>query len=109
MKYHFPKTVEDDSEVFLNVARIPDSMLKKVDPTNSVLVTYLKHVNPSVKTRILLKICEEGSSKKVKKSKKGVDDVVHEIRKKQAKTKSSKKTTKETEKPKEKVVDESSK
>ena len=106
MKYHFPKIVEDDLEVYPNVARIPDGMLKKIDPTNSVLVAYLKHVNPSVKTRILLKICEEGSSKKVKKLKKGADDVVHESPNKQTKYKSPKKITNETEKPKEKVVDE---
>lgn len=52
MKYHFPKSVEDDSEVFPNVARITDRMLKKIDPTNSVLVKYLKRINPSVKTRV---------------------------------------------------------
>lgn len=78
-------------------------MLKKIVPTN------LKHVNPSVETEILLKISDEGSSKKVKNSKKGVDDVAHENPKKQTKSKSPKKITNKTEKPKEKVVIESSK
>lgn len=54
LKYHFPKSVEDDYEVFPIVARILDGMLKKIDPTNSVLVAYLKHVNTSVETGILL-------------------------------------------------------
>ncbi|CAH1427948.1 unnamed protein product [Lactuca virosa] len=80
-------------------------MLKKVDPTNSVLVAYLQHVNPSVETGILLKISGEGSSKK---SKKGDDNVVPESPKKQAKSTSPKKIANETEKPKEKVVPDSS-
>ena len=84
-------------------------MLKKIDPTNSVLVEYLKRVNPSIETGNLLKISDEGSTKKVRKPKKGVDDAVHESPKKQAKSKSPKKFITETEKPEEKVIVESSK
>lgn len=77
MKYHFPKIVEDDSDVFPNVARIFDGMLKKVDPTNSILVEYLKHINNSFETGILLQKDAGGSSKRVKKvTREDDDDVV---------------------------------
>lgn len=66
MKYQFQKTFENDSDIFPNVARIPNGTLKKVDPTNSILVEYLKHVNPSVETGILLQKSDVGSSKKVR-------------------------------------------
>ena len=46
--YHYPKTVANDVNIFQTVARIPDSMLKKVDPSNSVLVAYLQQINPSI-------------------------------------------------------------
>ena len=39
--YHYPKEVLDDNDEFPIVARIPDAMLKKVDPSNLVLVAYL--------------------------------------------------------------------
>ena len=39
--YQDPKNVEDDLEVFPNVARIPDAMLRKLDLKNHVLVVYL--------------------------------------------------------------------
>ena len=61
--YQFPKIVKDDAEVFPSVARIPDAMLRKVDPTNHVLVNYLMTINPDIETRVLLKT-REGPSKK---------------------------------------------
>lgn len=45
--YQHPKTVEDDSEIFLSATRILDSMLRKVDPRNHVLVDYLSTINPN--------------------------------------------------------------
>lgn len=46
--YQHPKSVEDDHVLFPIVAWILDAMLRKVDPTNPVLVTYLKTLNPDV-------------------------------------------------------------
>ena len=39
--YHHPKAVGDNPTEFPSIARIPDAMLRKVDPINSVLVAYL--------------------------------------------------------------------
>ncbi|CAH1428266.1 unnamed protein product [Lactuca virosa] len=44
-------------------------MLKRVEPTNSVLVEYLKTINPDVETGKLLSKEEAGPSKKSKRSK----------------------------------------
>ena len=67
LTYHFLKTVKDDVEVFPNIARILDSMLKKIDPSNPILVAYLQTINPLVQTGILFQETNEGSSKKSKK------------------------------------------
>ena len=48
--YHFIKNTEDDQDMFPNVSRIPDGMLRKVDPTNPILLAYMKTVNPSIDT-----------------------------------------------------------
>ncbi|CAI9276889.1 unnamed protein product [Lactuca saligna] len=45
-------------------------MLKKVDPSNSVSQAYLKTINPSIETGVLLQRSEEGSSKRSRRSKK---------------------------------------
>lgn len=68
--YHFPKTVEDDPDMFPTVARIPNGMLRKVDPTNPILVAYLQTINPSIETSFLLPKSTSGPSKKRKESKK---------------------------------------
>lgn len=68
--YHYQKIIEDDVDIFPTVARIPDVMLQKVDPTNPVLIEYLKNVNTSVETRKLLEKSNEDSSKKRQGSKK---------------------------------------
>lgn len=70
LKYNFQKAIEDDEEMFPNIARIPDAILKRVDPTNSVLMEYLILINPNVKTSVLLAKLDEGSSKKYRRSKK---------------------------------------
>lgn len=64
--YHYPKDVTDKAEEFPLVARIPDAMLNRVDPTNSVLVAYLKNIDPNVETGKLLPR-EEKKSKRLKK------------------------------------------
>ncbi|CAH1428173.1 unnamed protein product [Lactuca virosa] len=60
-------------------------MLKRVEPTNSVLVEYLKTINPDVATGKLLSKEEAGPSKKPKHSKKDAkatpDKPVHETKK----------------------------
>lgn len=109
MKYHFPKSVEDYSNVFQNVARIPDGLLKKIDPSNAVSVSYLMIVNPSVETGILLQQSDEGSFNKSKKSKKVSDEVLVNESPKKVKSNSPMKNVGEKEKPKEKVVNECSK
>lgn len=38
--YQFPKTVEKHLDMFPTVARIPDAMLRKVDPSYPLLVAY---------------------------------------------------------------------
>lgn len=48
--YHFPKIAEDDPDMFPTVARISDGMLRKVDPTNHILVVYMQTINPSIET-----------------------------------------------------------
>lgn len=58
--------MEDDSKVFLNVARIPDAMLQKFDPADPVLVAYLQTANPSIETGVLLPKGIEGNSKRGK-------------------------------------------
>ena len=70
LKYNFPNEIEDDSEVFPNIARIPDAMLMRVYPTSSVLMTYLASINPDEETSILLAKRDAGSSKKSRRSKK---------------------------------------
>lgn len=107
VKYHFPKTVEDDVDIFPIVARIPDGMLKKVDPTNLILVEYLKHINPLVENGVLLKTSEGGSSKKTKNVTNEAAYVVTETPKKTVK--SSKKVVSKVTKPETKHVAESSK
>lgn len=67
--YHFPKEVVDDADDFRNVARIPDAMLKRVNPTNSILIAYHKTFDPSIPMGMLLPR-EETKSKQSKKSKK---------------------------------------
>ncbi|CAI9272958.1 unnamed protein product [Lactuca saligna] len=44
----------DDADEFPFVVHIPDAMLRRVDPTNVVLVAYLKNIDPTVQTGILL-------------------------------------------------------
>lgn len=68
--YQHLKTVEDDSEVFPPIARIPDAMLRKVDPPDSVLIGYLQTINPSIKIGVLLANGIVGPSKRAKGSKK---------------------------------------
>lgn len=63
--YQHPMTVEDDSEVFPVVARIPYAMLLKGD-----LISYLQTINPSIETGVLLEKGVTGPSKITKGSKK---------------------------------------
>lgn len=64
--YQHPKTMDDDSEIFPNIARIPDAMLRKVDPADPILVAYLQTINPSIETCYLPK--DVGSPSKERKS-----------------------------------------
>ncbi|CAI9277334.1 unnamed protein product [Lactuca saligna] len=64
--YGSPKEVVDDPAIFTSVAHIPDAMLKKVDPTNNVLVSYLQSIDTTVVSGVLFDI----EAKKSKKSKK---------------------------------------
>lgn len=68
--YQHSNTVEDNSEVFPNVTRIPDVMLRKVDPSNPILVAYLQTINHTFKTSVLLPKGIAGTSKRGKSSKK---------------------------------------
>lgn len=68
--HQYPKTVEDDSEGFPNVARLPDAMLRKVDPTNPILVAYLHTINPTIETVVLFPKGVAGTSERSKGSKK---------------------------------------
>lgn len=61
--YQHLKTIEDDSEIFPNLARIPYAMLIKVYLTHHVLIAYLSNINPNVETRVLLPNGIEGTSK----------------------------------------------
>ncbi|CAI9281661.1 unnamed protein product [Lactuca saligna] len=70
LKYNFPKKIEDDAEVFPSITRIPDAMIKCVNPTSSILMTYLASINPDEDTGILFAKPDAGSSKKSRKSKK---------------------------------------
>ena len=54
----------------MNIARIPEAMLKRVDPANLVLVEYLKNINPDDETGKLLSKEDVGPSKKLKRSSK---------------------------------------
>lgn len=96
-KYHFPKSVEYDEEEFPSVARIPDAMLKMIDPSNPVLVAYLKTINPSIETGVLLPRFDEGSSKQSRKSKKEVDASPSKVVTKKKTDKSPKKVEKRVE------------
>lgn len=49
--------------IFPTVARIPDGMLKKVDPSNPVLEAYLLTISTNYGTGVLLAKHDEGSSK----------------------------------------------
>ncbi|CAH1413470.1 unnamed protein product [Lactuca virosa] len=90
-------------------------MLKKIDPSNSVPVAYLKQINPSVITSVLLSQEDTGPSKKSQKTKKEVKEGVDKKSPKKGKSKSLKKTadketgSKKGEKSVENVVAESSK
>lgn len=72
MKYHFSKEVSDDVEIFTLVARIPDIILKRVDPTNAVLLEYMTTIDPTIETGKLLTKEGAGPLKKSRKSKKDV-------------------------------------
>ncbi|CAI9290648.1 unnamed protein product [Lactuca saligna] len=69
-----PKEVSNDNEFFSHVARIPDAMLKKVDPTNVVLIDYMTTIDSKVETGKLL-------TKEVKVSKKTTkpDELVSKV------------------------------
>ena len=54
--------------IFPTVARIPDEMLKKVDPPNPMLEAYSLTINTNDGIGILLTKHDEGSSKKSQKS-----------------------------------------
>lgn len=58
-------------DMFPIVAHIPDSILRKMDPSNSVLVAYLKNINTLIETGVLLPK-NTFPSKKQKESKKQV-------------------------------------
>lgn len=68
--YQFSKVAEDDEEIFTHVDRIPDAMLRKVSQTHKVLVRYLKTIDQSVSTGVLLDVA--APSKKKKSTKKDV-------------------------------------
>lgn len=46
--------MEDNSDEFPLVAHITDAMLRKVDPKHPVLMAYLKTINTSIETGVLL-------------------------------------------------------
>lgn len=73
-------------------------MLKKIDPTNPILVAYLKTINPSVETGVLLLRTYDGSSKKSKKSKKENEKIYLKESLKKILEKSPKKVSSEKEK-----------
>ncbi|CAI9260818.1 unnamed protein product [Lactuca saligna] len=65
--YSCPKDATDDAEEFPLVARIPDIMLKRVNPRNTVLLTHLKTIDITIENGILLER-EETKSKCTKKT-----------------------------------------
>lgn len=60
----------DNSTIFSNVARIPDSMLKLVDPKNQLLVQYLVSIDSSHLIGVLPQKGVEGTFKALKATKK---------------------------------------
>lgn len=68
--YQHPKNIEDDLEVFPNVAWIPHAMLHKVDLINPIIVPYLQTINPVVETGVLFRKGVAGTPKRSKTSKK---------------------------------------
>ena len=82
------------SEWKFRVVRIPDGMLKKVDSSDSVLQAYLKTINPSVETNILLSRSEEGPSKCSRRLKKVEESPTKPIQEKKQ-SKSPKKKSKD--------------
>ena len=64
--YSCPKDAMDDLDEFPFATRIPDAMLKRIDPSNPVLVSYLATIDTSVETWILLPHKSEKKSKKLK-------------------------------------------
>lgn len=61
--------VTDDHVLFPSVARIPDAMLRRIDPANLILVQYFTSVNPNVTVGVLLPKGAEGTSNHAKKNK----------------------------------------
>lgn len=57
-------------KTFPTIARIPDGMLRKVDPKNHVLIAHMQNINPSIETSVLQKKSTGATSKKQKESKK---------------------------------------
>ena len=49
MRYHYPKTIEDDVSIFPSDSRIPDGMLKKFDPSNPMLMACLHTISQNDK------------------------------------------------------------
>ncbi|CAI9281020.1 unnamed protein product [Lactuca saligna] len=67
--YSYPKDATDDTEGFPIIARIPDAMLKRVDPTNTVLITFLHTLDTSVETGVLLAREEEKKTNRLRRIK----------------------------------------
>ncbi|CAI9290474.1 unnamed protein product [Lactuca saligna] len=95
--FHHPKAVEDDEKIFPTVARIPDAMLRKVDQSHHVLVSYFKTINPDIETGVLLpqsivpSKLKKGSKKDTteipsKPQPENVETVVRSVRKKKVHT-----------------------
>ncbi|CAI9293706.1 unnamed protein product [Lactuca saligna] len=79
-------------------------MLKKIDPSNPILVAYLQKINPSVETGVLLLRSDEGSYKKSNKSKKEIEEIPSKESPKKILAKSPTKRPDNKEKVKKKVV-----
>lgn len=73
--YHCPKDASDDLGEFPFAAHIPDAILKRIDHSNPVLVSYLATIDSSVETGILLQQSSEKKSKKMKKTNIGSSNV----------------------------------
>lgn len=82
---HFPKTVEDDVDIFPTVACILNSMLRKVDHVHPVSLNYLKKINPDIKIEFLLSPTTSPS-----KTKKGSKKITTESTSKALPTKAEK-------------------